>query len=58
MTLTDNKNIIKLVRALGEGQLSVKEMMAMVGLKDRENFLILLQNLDMISLKNVRIFQI
>lgn len=39
MTLTDNKNIIKLVRALGEGQLSVKEMMAMVGLKDRENFL-------------------
>ena len=39
MTLTDNKNIIKLVRALGESQLSVKEMMAMVGLKDRENFL-------------------
>ena len=36
---TDNKNIIRLVMALGEEQLSVKVMMERIGLKDRENFL-------------------
>ena len=36
---TDNKNIIRLVKALGEEQLSVKVMMERIGLKDRENFL-------------------
>ena len=36
---TNNKNIIRLVKALGEEQLSVKAMMERIGLKDRENFL-------------------
>ena len=36
---TDNKNIIRLVKTLGEEQLSVKVMMERIGLKDRENFL-------------------
>ena len=36
---TDNKNIIRLVKVLGEEQLSVKMMMEKIGLKDRENFL-------------------
>ena len=36
---TNNKNIIRLVKALGEEQLSVKVMMEKIGLKDRENFL-------------------
>ena len=36
---TDNKNIIRLVNAMGEEQLSVKTMMERIGLKDRENFL-------------------
>lgn len=36
---TDNKNIIRLVKAMGEEQLSVKAMMERIGLKDRENFL-------------------
>ena len=36
---TNNKNIIRLVKALGEEQLSVKVMMERIGLKDRENFL-------------------
>ena len=36
---TDNKNIIRLVKALGEEQLSVKILMGKIGLKDRENFL-------------------
>ena len=36
---TDNKNIIRLVKVLGEEQLSVKIMMEKIGLKDRENFL-------------------
>ena len=35
----DNKNILRLVMALGEEQLSVKKIMEKVGLKDRENFL-------------------
>ena len=36
---TDNQNIIRLMKALGEEQLSVKMLMEKVGLKDRENFL-------------------
>ena len=36
---TNNKNIIRLVKALGEEQLSVKVMMERISLKDRENFL-------------------
>lgn len=36
---TSNENILKLVKALGETQLSVKEMLKEVGLKDRENFM-------------------
>ena len=36
---SDNPNIIKLVNLIGEQNLSIKEMMVAVGLKDRENFL-------------------
>ena len=36
---TDNKNIVRVVMALGEEQLSLKKIMEKVGLKDRENFL-------------------
>lgn len=36
---TNNSNIVKLVQVIGELELSVKEMIAMIGLKDRENFL-------------------
>ena len=36
---TNNKNIIRLVNALGEEQLSVKVLMERISLKDRENFL-------------------
>ena len=36
---TDNDNIIKLVYAINVKQLSVKEMLAEMGLKDRESFL-------------------
>ena len=36
---TNNLNIIKLVHILGENEMSVKEMITIVGLKDRENFL-------------------
>ena len=36
---TNNKNGIRLVKALGEEQLSVKMLMERIGLKDRENFL-------------------
>ena len=36
---TENLNIIKLVQVIGEQQVSVKEMMSIMGLKDRENFL-------------------
>ena len=36
---TDNENIIRLMRAIGHEKLSVKEMMAKVGLKDRMNFM-------------------
>ena len=34
-----NKNIKRLIEAIGENQLSVKEMLVAVGLKDRPNFL-------------------
>ena len=36
---TDNNNIANLVCKVGEQELSVKEMMSAIGLKDRENFL-------------------
>lgn len=36
---TDNENVIRLMRALGHEELSVKDMMARVGLKDRMNFM-------------------
>ena len=41
---TDNLNIVNLVREVGEGEMSVKEMMSAMGLKDRENFLNLYLN--------------
>ena len=41
---TDNPNIIKLVRVVGERELSVKEMMSGVELKGRDNFLNLYLN--------------
>ena len=44
---TNNKSIIRLVKALGEEQLSVKVMMERIGLKDRENFLDYSLNLSM-----------
>ena len=34
-----NENIKRLIEAIGENQLSVKEMLVAVGLKDRSNFL-------------------
>ena len=36
---TDNENILRLVNAIGHRQLSVKEMLVAVGLKDRMNFM-------------------
>ena len=36
---TDNNNIIRLVAAIGQEQYSVKELMSLIGLRDRENFL-------------------
>ncbi len=36
---TDNENILRLVKAIGHRQLSVKEMLVAVGLKDRMNFM-------------------
>ena len=36
---TDNLNIIKIVKAIREKQMPVKEMLVTLGLKDRENFL-------------------
>ena len=41
---TDNLNIVHLVREVGERELSVKEMMSAMGLKDRDNFLNLYLN--------------
>ena len=37
---TDNANIERLVRTIGSEELSVKEMLEKMGLKDRENFLV------------------
>ena len=36
---TGNSNIIRLVLALGKEQYTLKELLALVGLKDRKNFL-------------------
>lgn len=36
---TDNENIIRIMRAIGHEQMSVKDLMAKVGLSDRKNFL-------------------
>ena len=36
---TDNENILRLIKAIGHCRLSVKEMLAAVGLKDRMNFM-------------------
>ena len=37
--LIDNENIIRLIKAIANNRLSVKEMMVAVGLKNRENFM-------------------
>ena len=37
--IPESENIKRLIRAIAEEQLSVKEMMATVGLKDRPNFI-------------------
>ena len=37
--ISGNENIKRLIEAIGENQLSVKEMLVAVGLKDRPNFL-------------------
>ena len=39
MVVTNDRNIIRIVQALGNEQLSVKELIASIGLKDRMNFL-------------------
>jgi hypothetical protein len=39
MLHTDNPNIIRLTRVVGEQEMSLKEMMMVVGLKGRDNFL-------------------
>ena len=36
---TDNPNVIRLVQVVGEKELSVKEIMDRLGLKDRKNIL-------------------
>lgn len=36
---TSNENIIRLINTIGENELSVKNILKAVGLKDRENFL-------------------
>lgn len=41
---TDNENIIKLVKAIGKNESSVRDMLKVVGLKDRENFMINMLN--------------
>jgi len=40
----DNQNVVSLVRVIGNKEFSVKEMMAAIGLKDRENFMNLYLN--------------
>lgn len=37
--MTDNANIIRLIRAIADKRLSIREILPMVGLKDRENFI-------------------
>ena len=37
--IPENENIKRLIDAIAEKQLSVKEMMAAIGLKDRPNFI-------------------
>lgn len=37
--LPENENIIRLIEAIAESQLSVKEMLIAIGLKDRPNFI-------------------
>ena len=39
-----NPNIIKLVQIIGEQEMTVKDLMTSIGLKDRENFLNLYLN--------------
>ena len=41
---TDDLNIVKLVKIIGEANLSVKEIMESIGLKDRKNVLNLYLN--------------
>ena len=38
LVFTDNENIKRIIYVLGNGQMSVKEMLLAVGLKDRMNF--------------------
>lgn len=35
----DNANLIRIIKTLGNEQMSIKEMMQAVGLKDRKNFI-------------------
>ena len=44
MLHTDNPNIQRLLRVVGDQELSVKEMMSGIGLKGRDNFLNLYLN--------------
>jgi len=44
MLHTDNPNIQNLICVVGEQELSVKEMMSVIGLKGRDNFLNLYLN--------------
>ena len=39
LSLPDNKNLLNVILAIGQNQLSVKEIMQTVGLRDRENFM-------------------
>ena len=39
LSLPDNKNLLNVILAIGPNQLSVKEIMQTVGLRDRENFM-------------------
>ena len=39
LSLPDNKNLLNVILAIGQNQLSVKEIMQIVGLRDRENFM-------------------